>query len=52
MRCGEGRKLGRRSPNALEVKLGEESRKEPVRCADASVRLGDHAEAASRRCGG
>lgn len=48
MPCGEGR-----SPNDLEVKLGEDSGKEePVRCADASVRLGDHAEAASRRSGG
>lgn len=35
----------------MAVQLGEASGKEaePVRCADASVRLGDHAEAASRR---
>lgn len=33
----------------MEVKLGENSRKEPVPCAYARVQLGDYAEAASRR---
>lgn len=45
----------------MEVKLGEDSRKEePVRCGDEASEqlgslaawLGDHAEAANRRCGG